>query len=87
MSPWTSVDTSIIKTPRGDYHVKSNDLKAEILAAANFASLRDFRVRVNGTMIETAKDLQTNSIPALIDQARIEGVEPAVEVGAHNKPG
>uniref|UniRef100_A0A6M3ISH2 Uncharacterized protein n=1 Tax=viral metagenome TaxID=1070528 RepID=A0A6M3ISH2_9ZZZZ len=83
---WENSDNTIIKTPKGDYLAKSDDCIKEFNDAATWCGFTKFRVKVNGTVIESKEDLQTNSLAALKEQARIEGIEPTIEVGVYNKP-
>ncbi len=52
---WTLVNG--IVTPRGTYKAKSDDLVAEVKAAAKFAGLESFNVKIDGVYVDTPADL------------------------------
>lgn len=63
-----------IQTPRGVYVPKTDDLAKELKAAADFAGLEAFNVKIDGKYFEEA-ELPTNSIKALIQDVGVEAVE------------
>ncbi len=82
---WQTSNT--IKTPKGDYTPKSDDLIRELKAAAVSCGFKDFIVFIDGHQVADASELHTNSIAALVDQARIEGADtPEVRIGSYQKP-
>ncbi len=89
MTPTAGVWTNLkaINTPKGAYLPKSDDLKKEIMSAAEYAGLSNFRVRINGLQIDSAEQLPCDSIKALIHTVTIEGVEPTVAVERYDKAG
>uniref|UniRef100_A0A6M3LWV0 Uncharacterized protein n=1 Tax=viral metagenome TaxID=1070528 RepID=A0A6M3LWV0_9ZZZZ len=79
-----------IELPNGSiYEPQTDDLKAELEKAARQAGLdgENFRVFINGLEIEDPAQLPTNSVAALIHQARIEEVEPTARVAGYDKAG
>jgi hypothetical protein len=63
-----------IATPKGVYVPKSDNLKAELVAAAKFAGLEAFNVKIDGKYFEP-EELPTNSIESLIQSVGVEAVE------------
>lgn len=63
-----------IKTPKGIYVPKTDDLKAELVKAAESAGLEAFNVKIDGKYYEP-DELPTNSIKALIQDVKVEAVE------------
>ena len=63
-----------IATPKGAYTPKTDDLKVELVAAAKFAKLEAFNVKIDGKYYEP-DELPTNSIKALIQDVKVEAVE------------
>ncbi len=72
-----------INTPAGTYNPVTDDLTKELVAAAKFAGLTTFNVRIDGHYVDDPTALQTNSIAALAAQASVE----AVGVEAHDTAG
>jgi len=70
---WTR--RGIITTPTGAYVPTSDNLTEELQKAATFARLGNFRVLISGAYVDSASELQTNSIAALLDGIEVEGVE------------
>ena len=78
---------NVIGTPKGDYKCQSDDLTAELRAAAAFCGYNSFTVFIDGNQVNDPMELQTNSLKALAATARIEGVEDhEIRVGVYNKP-
>ncbi len=72
---WATKPT--IKLPGGaEYAVQSDDLKAEIFKAMGVAGMSEVRVFIDGVEIPDPDNLPTNSVAALAQQVRLEGVEP-----------
>ncbi len=72
-----------IATPRGVYVPKTDDLTNELKAAAKFAGLEAFNVKIDGTYVDDPTHLHTNSVAALAAEARVE----AIEVEAYDTAG
>jgi hypothetical protein len=62
-------------TPKGIYTPKTDDLTVELVAAAEFAGLDSFNVKIDGHYVDDPTALQTNSIKALVADVSIESVE------------
>lgn len=70
---WT-IEKQVIQLPGGaTYTPQSDDLTAELIAAAKSAGLEAFNVRINGHYYEP-DTLPTNSIKAIIQTIAIESV-------------
>ena len=54
-------------TPKGNYCPQTDDLVAEIKAAARFAGLKHPIVKVGNDVIDNPEDLDTDSISELVD--------------------
>lgn len=61
-----------IKTPKGDYKPKSDDLAAEIKAAARFAGVKSPHVTVDFDTIDNPSDLPVACISGLKDGTVVE---------------
>lgn len=72
-TPWGA--NPVIKTPNGDYTPVSDDLAAELKAAAASRGMKPFFVKIDGEYISGPWALQTNSIAALAADVSIEAVE------------
>jgi len=83
---WEDTATNIIKTPKGDYTCESDNLTEEFFKAARMCGYTSFRAFVDDNLVDNPAALHTNSVAALADQARIEGVEPSLRIGSYDKP-
>ena len=63
-----------IQTPKGVYVPKTDDLVKELKAAADFAELEAFNVKIGGNYVESETRLHTNSVAALTASTSIEAV-------------
>ncbi len=63
-----------IRTPKGTYTPVTDDLTKELVAAAKFAGLLNFNVKIDGNYVDNPADLHTNSVAALAAEASIEEV-------------
>lgn len=73
MSPWTIAKG--IKTPRGAYVPKTNNLTDELVAAAKFAGIESFNVKIDGMYYDDPDKLPTNDLSAINKDIAIENIE------------
>ena len=74
---WNTDGAVRIHTPSGDYTIKSDDLKKELVEAAKFAGLGNFNVKIDGHYVEKEDQLQTNSVTAVNAPISVERYDTA----------
>jgi len=72
--------SGLIKTPAGPYTPETDNLVAELVKAARFAGLAEFRVFANGTEVLNPSDLTVRSIQELQNVASVQGLAEDAEL-------